>query len=1238
MKAAFSKVGRFLLKIGRACKKPWVFTGLILGVLAVLVWLVGPLIYFGDSAPLSPLAPRIAIIIALSVLWLMVLLISFLVRDNADDAPDAKQIAETIEAEQARNALCDRLIQRFERQMAVLRDHMPGKRSGRYAYHLPWYLVAGLPDSGKTSLLVRCGQDYPLSQLMETNPLAGISASTDFSCWVSNDALFIDTPGALIPSALPSPVAGIGGGDQAKEDSGSLMWSTLCRLLNRYRNRRPINGLILVVSLEDLLFKSEHERALVAQALRHRILDLSKRLGTRFPIYLVVSKMDMLAGFMEFFADFKQRDREQVWGITFPVQPSRLVPGAQEVWRDVLSQQYSALTNRLNERLLKRLYDERDPRQRALIYGFPQRFGGLQSTIETFIGQIFSVDSYTTPPLLRGLYLVSNTQSGMPLDPLMGVVSAAFDVERPPLAAHRSQIPFFSQQLFSKAVLLEAGLASDNRLIEHRKSLVNGLAYAGCAALIAGCSWTWWNNYQSSIGMLGTISSKIDAYHASRIASPSTVMATVDGLSALRTIRDVFATSDDWVMSGLALSSTNDLVEVSAEAYRAALQRDFSPWLAERLSRDLQDSINGGVSSALLKTLSHYLMMAMPERLSTPSVRKALQILWRTDYTAAPQTQQALLTLFDDWATGNRHSVALQQPLVRQARHLLSTTPRSEQIYSELKREGETTLVDGIDVSRNIGPYFARIFDDPRRDAALTAFDKDADGWFVPRLFTSDGWSEFVFPTITALSVSSVSDSWITGDLGSGPLTGQQLHDVQRAVGDHYVQDYIDHWRTLLNNLTVTRIETLDEAAEVLEILSGPSSPFTALIALVEQQTTLSDPTPPPPEAAAEGEAQASALPKAPGKAGAAQAKLGRAAKAADALFPKTGEGENDDQPLPAGQAEALPTLAAFFAPVSSLNRPEGTSPTHMDNVRQAVGDLYTFSREILDAPNPEQAAFDVVRARADDKVSTPVVALRKLANHSPAPLRSWLTSLADQTWAVILKQAQVHLVRHWNTDVYAPWKEHLAGRFPLDPTAQSDAAIDDVATILGPQGNIETFYNAYLRPFVDPQTGQPRSIDGQTLSISDNTLAQIRRARALRTILFPNGKDRPSLSFTVRPARLDPSVAQAILDVDGQQVEYRHGPPTTIKIAWPSEAVNNQAELRFQEIGPYGRILRETTVGQWAWLRLMQRGRLQSTDGQQRLEFSLAGRSISFDLWMDRQVNPLGLTSLPSVALEPTL
>ncbi len=69
------------------------------------------------------------------------------------------------------------------------------------------------------------------------------------------------------------------------------------------------------------------ERLATAQAIRQRLAELTRAFGSRFPIYMLLTKADLIAGFVQFFDAYNRDDREQVWGMTFPLDDGK--PGTQ---------------------------------------------------------------------------------------------------------------------------------------------------------------------------------------------------------------------------------------------------------------------------------------------------------------------------------------------------------------------------------------------------------------------------------------------------------------------------------------------------------------------------------------------------------------------------------------------------------------------------------------------------------------------------------------------------------------------------------------------------------------------------------------------------------------------------------------------------------------------------------------------------------------------------------------------
>ncbi|MFP3498920.1 type VI secretion system protein, partial [Pseudomonas sp. SIMBA_059] len=84
------------------------------------------------------------------------------------------------------------------------------------------------------------------------------------------------------------------------EGTQGKLWSHLLGWLLRNRSQRALNGLLLVVDLPGLLHGSPEQRTALAHVLRTRLHEVSSQLGSRLPLYVVLSKFDLLDGFDPF--------------------------------------------------------------------------------------------------------------------------------------------------------------------------------------------------------------------------------------------------------------------------------------------------------------------------------------------------------------------------------------------------------------------------------------------------------------------------------------------------------------------------------------------------------------------------------------------------------------------------------------------------------------------------------------------------------------------------------------------------------------------------------------------------------------------------------------------------------------------------------------------------------------------------------------------------------------------------
>ena len=253
--------------------------GLVL--IAVSIFWFGPYIGFGSVRPFESVLVRVVLIVVIFLAWG----IHRFLKARAAAKADEKLAGDLVESADQGDVAADQsaeeinlLKERFEEAIATLRG--TSKRKGSVSlYELPWFIIIGPPGSGKTTALVNSGLEFPLEQRFGKEALRGVGGTRNCDWWFTNDAVLLDTAGRYTTQ-------------DSHEQVDRAAWDGFLDLLKRYRKRRPINGVIVAISLSDILTQNEAERNAQILSIRHRIQELYQHFGIRFPVYMLFTKCD----------------------------------------------------------------------------------------------------------------------------------------------------------------------------------------------------------------------------------------------------------------------------------------------------------------------------------------------------------------------------------------------------------------------------------------------------------------------------------------------------------------------------------------------------------------------------------------------------------------------------------------------------------------------------------------------------------------------------------------------------------------------------------------------------------------------------------------------------------------------------------------------------------------------------------------------------------------------------------
>lgn len=269
------------------------------------------------------------------------------------------------------------------------------RRFGNPLYVLPWYLIIGQSGTGKTTALTRARLSSSIQRVRQGDSLA---QTANYDWWYFDEAVVLDCAGRYVAA------------DDNEQDRKE--WNLGLDLLAKYRSREGINGLVLAVSA-DRLMSPEHDRlAEEGQIVRQRIDQLIRLFGKRFPIYILVTKCDLVYGFEGWTTALPRDDLKQALGYLAERDDSGdgAAPAAENRAADFIDQAMTAVGERL--RALRIALVARTPSVGPDLLLFPNELAALRGGLKAFAGACLDAHPYLETPLLRGLFFSSGQQQG----------------------------------------------------------------------------------------------------------------------------------------------------------------------------------------------------------------------------------------------------------------------------------------------------------------------------------------------------------------------------------------------------------------------------------------------------------------------------------------------------------------------------------------------------------------------------------------------------------------------------------------------------------------------------------------------------------------------------------------------------------------------------------------------------------------------------------------------------------
>lgn len=1012
----------------------------------------------------------------------------------------------------------------FHKALHSLKSSRLGHRGGDALNALPWYLIVGPSGAGKTTALRSSGLPFPHAK---GGRVRGVGGTRNCDWWLSNDAVILDTAGRW-----------------ATQDDDREEWLAFLDLLRQTRPKKPVNGILVAVSVTDLQGEAD-EIAALAKTLRERIDEVMGRLDMVLPVYLLVTKCDLVAGFVEMFGDLRDKERGQIWGFTLPLAAT------VDERIEMFGAHFDELCEVVEQKAADRVHEERRVDARFSIVEFPRQLATLRQSLTDLVTDLFAENVYQDAPIVRGVYFTSGTQEGRPIDRIMKSMADAFGVPaRAAAVAVSKPKSYFLRDLFTEVVFADKDVAirSTRVLVRQRIRRLALTVFALAAA--AGFLFLPIRSYSRGrdfIREARRFADKLAAGRQGREAPPLPSAATLESVEAMA--RTLSEGGESSVL--FPRSAVNQSLHATIERLivRPILRADVA-----------KVAVSGGLASVeLMDALVLHLLLTEPKQPDEPTPRTAR---WAEAGKRAGQKAAARWESLTGPAAASRaprvveslvrfYAAGIQDPadLIDRERKFVSVA------RSTLIGAGDDPLADLLN-----DPAMPRDLKLVDLLGGAVIFFQVEEGQKRPATAVRGAFTPAGFRTVRQRleqlqkAEDAEQDAWILGK----ERKAKDAKAIARIKTDYFAQ-YLGAWKAFLLSLAVREPATLEQARALLKKLAS-DKPFEIIWRNLGENLNLKDAS----------------------LAGKALGLIKGAADSAKDRSPGGGEDslENED-----------PGAKQVAAEFDGLLRFGSVKPTGFDQYNQI---LLEVAAAMGEQGTPEPKAFQAVLKAQRAALSG------LIARYND---QGWERALLERILMPPLRGAETAIVgasaelanRKWCETVVVAYDELLAGRFPFaTDKAAGEARLPDVEKFFQPAtGILWQYFAGALQTDIERAGSIFRLKEGATVRYKDDFLRFWSRAQDVSSRLFAREPGKLGMPVEVR-IRPSAQYSKIVLDTGGKKVVGLNAVERWDEILWPSRRALVRLYVKSDEVEVMG----PREDGDWALFHLLGQGGSPSRNG----------------------------------------
>ena len=341
-----------------------------------------------------------------------------------------------------------------------------------YRHNLTWHLIVGEPNCGKSVLLEKSGLDYnpSFNEGKDKPPVKFYINSKEVVVDVSGKVFFDNWAGG-----------------------SSAEWNYICSKIRKANRRKPLESIVVTISAESLIADNKELTLKKAHLIVDELLHLAFVLRMNLPCYVVITKLDTVLGFREYFGVANDSITNQIVGYQPKVEDGFFHSDDFNISFDKLVQRLKAgAVNQLMRPDVVDLTNKNESRMPLTgnIYLFADGVSELKDNLIIYLETIFGSNSLRGRAILpfKGVFLTSAEDKGYCLSNRFAQLQNSTVDDAPIVDNNKLSSAFFIKKLLSLKVFGE----KKDAIFTKRELFIRNLPFYSCCGGLILISLIYW--------------------------------------------------------------------------------------------------------------------------------------------------------------------------------------------------------------------------------------------------------------------------------------------------------------------------------------------------------------------------------------------------------------------------------------------------------------------------------------------------------------------------------------------------------------------------------------------------------------------------------------------------------------------------------------------------------------------------------------------------------------------------